>query len=432
MRYWAGHGNQFEEDVMDGCGMQRASGITALARKSLTSALFTVAVMTCLMVSAQEKALYSFSVGSGPEGALVADSKGNLYGTTSFGGQFGNGAVFELSPPTQRGKSWTEKTLYSFDAAAGDLFEPIGPLVLHNGKLYGTTYGGPSADPGGVFELSLSGSTWTETILHIFTGTLSDGWYPQYGVVFDSSGNLYGATYQGGSHEVGVIFQLVPGTGGIWTENILYSFTGLSDGGYPTGPVFMSKTGQLYGLAGWNGKNFSGLVYELKSGTPWTESVLYTFTGGTDGGGPSGPLTLDKAGNFYGVTGVGGLGNGVVFELSPSGSTWTESALYSFTGGSNGNKPFEGAIFDSTGSLYGTTSLGGSGSCSSGFGCGAVFKLTPPTGGGSWTETTLYDFTGGSDGGEPLASLILHKGFLFGTSYVGGTSNGGVVFQVKP
>lgn len=284
--------------------------------------------------------------------------------------------------------------------------------------------------------MSPSGTgTWTESILHIFSNTLSDGWYPETGLIIDSAGKLYGTTYQGGTFEVGVVFQLVPPAGGgAWTENLLHVFTGASDGGYPTSRPLL-KSGHLYGEVSFNGSNFGGLVYELTSGAGgvWTESVLYTFSGGTDGGDPAGQLVFDsKNGNFYGATLEGGLGYGVVFDLAPSGSAWTQSVLYSFTNGSDGQKPAGGVVLDGTGALYGTSGTGGEGSCSSGFGCGSVFKLTPPSGSGAWTETTLYEFTGGNDGGESLAPLLLRRGELYGTAYTGGSANGGVLFQLKP
>ena len=155
------------------------------------------------------------------------------------------------------------------------------------------------------------------------------------------------------------------------------------------------------------------------------------FSGGSDGHGPAGPLAANKAGDtLYGATILGGAtNNGEVFELKRTGSTWTETVLYSFTGGSDGSRPEAGPIMDLAGNLYGTTGYGGEGSCSQGGGCGAVYKLAPGT---TWTETTLWEFTGGADGGEPLDPVILRKGELYGTTYAGGTSNAGVVFRVKP
>ena len=411
--------------------------ITRSARKSSLFAVIILMTIICTQAFAGEKVIHSFGVNSGPQGGLTADANGNLYGTASGGGKYQHGYVFELSPPVARGKPWTEKVLYNFKGGSGDLSAPMGALVFDtNGNLYGTTGGAPNADPGGVFELQLSASgRWKEAILHIFQSTKSDGWFPETGLIIDSSGNLYGTTFEGGASEVGVVFQLVPpaSKGGAWTENLLYQFTGAADGGYPSGqPVFSG--GELYGGVTWNGKNFGGLVYELtpsKTG-PWTENVLYTFSGGSDGEGPGGQLVQDTQGNFYGATVLGGLGYGVVFELSPSGSGWNESVLYNFTGGSDGNQPRAGVIRDGTGVLYGTTLAGGTGSCPGDLGCGSVFKLSPPSGGGNWTESTLYDFTGGRDGGNSYTPLLLLKGLLFGTTYVGGSSGGGVAFQVKP
>jgi uncharacterized repeat protein (TIGR03803 family) len=299
-------------------------------------------------------------------------------------------------------------------------------------------------------------------VLYSFTGgygTTTDGIGPQAGLIFDSLGNLYGTTTSGGVSSFGTVFELSPPSGGSgpWTESVLYNFTGGSDGRVPNAGLIFDVNGNLYGAATQGGNNADcaedgcGVVFELSppsGGTgPWTETPLYTFTGGTDGGfpanGAAGSLIFDAHGNLYGTTGIGGNlsacpggggnlpGCGVTFELSPpsgGGGPWTESVLYSFTGGNDGSEPYFGLIFDSSGNLYGTTSRGGAKSA------GVAFELSPPSGGsGPWSETTLYGFTGGSDGGYPEAGLILDsQGNLYGTTDSGGTGTAGVAFELSP
>ena len=252
-------------------------------------------------------------------------------------------------------------------------------------------------------------------MLYSFTG--SDGSEPFAGLIADSSGNLYGTTQSGGaSGGHGVVFKLSPSG----TETVLHTFTGGSDGGIPRAGLIADTGGNLYGTTAGGGASNAGTVFKLSpSGT---ETVLYSFTG-SDGSGPFAGLIADSSGNLYGTTQSGGAsgGHGVVFKLSPGG---TETVLYSFTGGSDGGTPRAGLIADSSGNLYGTTQFGGPG-CG-GVGCGVVFKLSP-----SGTETVLYSFTG-SDGSGPFPGLIADSsGNLYGTTLSGGASGGhGVVFKL--
>ncbi len=238
-------------------------------------------------------------------------------------------------------------------------------------------------------------------------------------------------------------------------QNVLYTFTGLADGAAPTAPV-IALNGDLYGATvnggdtsgsncpGLNPPTGCGVVFKLSppsggSGS-WTETVLYTFTGGADGSYPQASLVPDSKGNLYGTASSGGDtsgtnctvfgGCGVVFELSPpSGGKvpWTETVLYTFTGGDDGSLPYAGLIFDSLGHLYGTTIGGGSSDY------GTVFELSPPSGGkGPWTETVLYPFTGVIDGNNPFAALIFDSiGNLYGTAF-GGSRGSGVAFELSP
>ncbi|MGH6839302.1 MAG: choice-of-anchor tandem repeat GloVer-containing protein [Methylocella sp.] len=384
-----------------------------------------------------ETVLYSFTGGSdgdSPRAGLIADSSGNLYGATSSGGGGSSqGVVFKLLP------GGTETVLHTFCNLPGcsDGSGPEAGLIADSsGNLYGTTFiGGTSLcfgqGCGVVFKLSPGG---TETVLHAFTGFPSDGAFPELGLIADSSGNLYGTTLEGGggssgcyiapsSLGCGVVFKLSPGG----TETVLHSFTGGSDGLFPTSTLIADSGGNLFGTAVGGGASGNGVVFKLSpSGT---ETVLYSFKGGSDGGAPEGGMIADSSGNLYGTTGVGGasvcidgLGCGVVFKLTPGG---TETVLHSFAGGSDGSDPVGGLIADSSGNLFGTTGGGGGSGCG-GSGCGTVFKLTP---GG--TETVLYSFTGGSDGGLPRAGLIADSGGnLYGTTLNGGASDAGTVFKL--
>jgi uncharacterized repeat protein (TIGR03803 family) len=282
-----------------------------------------------------------------------------------------------------------------------------------------------------------------ETIIHSFTGG-KDGKSPVSNLIFDSAGNLYGVALAGGKNQDGVAFELKLNTKGHWTETELYSFAGGSDGAAPEGGLVFDEAGNLYGVTSQGGgtgcSHGCGTVYELTRNAKgkWVESVLYAFTGGSDGGNPSSPLVMDQVGNLYGTTQLGGDAScdfgscGTVFQLSPDGNGhWTETVIHAFAGGSDGAMPFlGGVIFDSSGNLYGTTSVGGT------FDAGTVFELTPSQG-GTWKETILYSFEGGTDGDSPGAGLVFFGGALYGTTYAGGneaqpcpTSGCGTVFQL--
>ena len=430
---------------------------------------------------------YTFAGGSdgaSPASGLIFDSKGNLYGTAVNGGNTsgsncpgqdpptGCGVVFELTPPSGGSGPWTETVLYTFQGGSDGAYPQSNLIFDSKGSLYGTTSNGGDTSGticsgiggcGVVFELSppTGGSgSWTETVLYTFTGG-NDGSVPYASLIFDFSGNLYGTASGGGSGLDGVVFELSPPSGGHgpWTETPLYSFTGADDGGSPLANLIFDSSGNLYGTT-YGGGSSHGVVFALSppSGTgSWTESVLYTFTGHADGGYPYAGLTFDSKGNLFGTTAIGGdrsgatckrtAGCGVVFELSPpSGGTgpWTEAPVYTFTANTDGGYPYAGVVLDSKGNLFGTTVQGGDTSgtiCSASVGCGVVFELTPPSGTGSWSETVLYTFSGGSDGGFPYAAPLFDStGNLFGTTSYGGNSSGsncadvagcGVVFELS-
>ncbi len=368
--------------------------------------------------------------GSAPQGALVADAAGNLYGTDQAGGSSGEGTVFELSPPAQGKKAWKTKVLFDFNGTNGSV--PVAGMVFDSsGNLYGTTLTGGASNDGAVFELvaPANGQTkWTEKLLYAFSG--ADGLEPQAGVIFDASGNLYGATIGGGSGNAGTVFKLTPPTGGqnSWTLSTLFAFNGSSDGYLPTGTLIMDKSGNIYGTTVNGGTANDGIAYELSppvgGGVPWTEKVLASFGAG-NGVDPYAGLVLDSAGNLYGTTANGGAYNhGTVFELTPPG-TWTEQILLSFNG-NDGAYAFPNLVIDSSGDLYGATGGGGKSSK------GTVFELTPPAKGkGGWTETVLTSFTG-KNGEGPSAAVLLDGGNIFGTAVNGGKHNDGTVFELTP
>ena len=338
-----------------------------------------------------EKVIHNFNGNAGsvdgfrPYAGLIFDGKGNLYGTTSGGGAHSFGTVFELSAADDG--SWTETILYSFGVSSIDGVSPVGSLVFDaKGNLYGTTeYGGENyAGDGGqngygtVFELTPSADgDWTEKVLYSFGSTSTDGISPAAGLAIDSSGNLYGTTVLGGLYSNrysygGTVFELTLKSGGIWTEQILYNFNPLrsgGDGSFPTANLILDNKGNLYGTTELGGNDDAGTVFELSpaSGGGWTEKAFYLYTNSTSGYLPAAGLTMDSQGNLYGTTSAGGIyartnvPGGTVFELIPqSGGTWTEEILYNFSEtATDGNTVYGGIIFDSNGNLYGTTEHGG-------------------------------------------------------------------------
>ncbi len=317
--------------------------------------------------------------GANPGVGLIFDAAGNLYGATSWGAaggcSVGCGTIFKLSAGT--GGNWTKKILYRFTVSAGSGYYPNGPLVMDaSGNLYGTTFeGGACTRCGTVFELSPTASgPWSLTVLHSFTGS-PDGSHPSAGLTFDAHGYLFGTT--AGGH--GTVFELSPAAGGGWTESIIYSFLGGADGSIPNGGLVFDSAGNLYGTTNQGGNSFGqGTVFELSpiAGGGWSKTTIYTFEAypfGTDGSNPNYMTPIfDAAGNMYGTNYQGGPSNiGAVFELSPgSGGTWTYNMLLGF-GTNPGEYPISSLILDSAGNLYGTTILGGTN------GHGIVFELTP-------------------------------------------------------
>lgn len=284
---------------------------------------------------------------------------------------------------------------------------PWPELLLSGGKFYGTTLEGGTSNDGTVYEMDAKGRV---TVLYSFQGG-NDGRRPLADVIADSAGNLYGVTENGGAHDEGTIYRLAPGG----TETILYTFTGGSDGGDSDAGLVMDKSGNLFGTTPVGGQYQAGVVFELSSGG--TYSVLHTFTDGSDGGYPQDSLLIDRRGNLYGTAITGGAhGLGAVYRISAGGKF---RVLYSFAGGSDGIYPQARVIEDAAGNLYGTTDFGGSTNCN-GSGCGTIFKVAP-----DGTETVLYAFTGESDGSAAYTGVVADKsGNLYAATKAGGSADG--------
>jgi uncharacterized repeat protein (TIGR03803 family) len=419
--------------------------------------LFTLAFVSLITLGGQafgasESVLWSFgngTDGSAPSAGLIADKNGNLYGTTYQGGANGAGTVFELTPS---GGGWSESLLWSFGSGADGQNPYAGLIMDKSGNLYGTTGTGGVYSGGTVFELTPptpSGGTWSESILWNF-GNVNDGVQPYAGLIMDESGNLYGTTGAGGVYGGGTVFELTPINGGTWSESILWNFNDNDASGtgpyQPQGGLIMDKSGNLYGTT-YQGSPFcvpsgidetvcGGTVFELsptKAGN-WTESTLWNFGNSVDGLEPYAGLITDTSGNLYGTTYDGGASSsGIVFELTPPPPTtpegnWSELVLWNFGGQSDdGVEPYGGLFMDASGNLYGTTYGGGASSS------GTVFELTPPApSGANWAESILWSFGNGTDGVQPKAGLIVDaSGNLYGTTIAGGAYSDGTVFEVS-
>jgi hypothetical protein len=422
----------------------------------------------------KEKVVYSFQGGTDgatPAGGVVFDKTGNLYGATTDGGSAcpspGCGMVFQLAPPSKKGGAWTETILHGFSGSDGS--QPAGSVIVDaNGNLYGTTaYGGSgtcillgsNVGCGIVYELSppaKQGGSWTYTVLYNFQGG-KDGQYPGGDLVFDGTGNLYGATVYGGGYGTcnapyfqycGTIFKLNPPKkkGGQWKETVLHSFKGITngqqvgDGANPNGGLVLDGKGAVYGttyIGGYNcphnSGNGCGTLFKLtpwKEGGRWTEKIMHRFKATSDGANPAAGMTFDGNGYLYGTSDI------TIFRMAPpkiESGAWRQTILYTFN--SNAYDPEAAPRFDERGNLYGTTNVGSGGSRR-----GNVFRLKPPSKkGGTWNLGVIHGFTGIPDGENPNAGLILDKaGNFYSTTQYGGTGLGcsftgcGTVFEVKP
>ncbi|MGD0181616.1 MAG: choice-of-anchor tandem repeat GloVer-containing protein [Terriglobales bacterium] len=343
----------------------------------------------------KETILYSFT--GGADGSVPSfsnvlfDSEGNLYGTTSWGGSYGYGTVFELSP---EGTSWRETVLYSFSGGADDA-NPISDLIMDTaGNLYGGTYvfGGGN---GTIFELSRSGDVWTKQV--IYNGVPGYG-----GLTMDGAGNIFGAAFNGGATDM--VFELSPNGEGGWNPTVIHTFSGgPKDGLGATGTPVLDAAGNLYGTTLGGGLKNDGTVYKLSHGkSGWTVKILHSFEGGTnDGTDPYAGIVFDASGDIFGTTEFGGNTpiSGTVYELvAPVGKGgYQEKVLWKFDT-TDGYEPVDSLILDNAGNLYGTTPEGGSN------GCGVVFKVNVPD---AWTTTALTPSPNPSAYGEAVTFTAL-------------------------
>ncbi len=371
--------------------------------------------------------------GAGPTTGLTMDQAGNFYGTTGAG----DGSVFKLS---RMRSNWILTPLYRFKGGP-DGSGPSSRVVFGpDGALYGTTYrgGDSSCGRGGcgvVFRLLPPATAcasvlcpWTEKVILTFTG-IDTGLLPGGDLTFDAAGNIYGTTASGGLYQGGTVYKLTR-SGSDWTETVLYNFgEDISGSSLPTAGVIFDNSGNLYGTSDGGAYGF-GTVYELiPSGGGWTEKILHTFNN-ADGNGPSGGLIFGQAGNLYGTTEWAGPNGskGTVFMLSPSGDDWTFNQLHSF---SDGDGEPTGVTMDVAGNLYGATSVGGQ------YSFGAVFKLTQSTGG--WSYELLHEFSNDGNGDDPRSPVFLDaNGNIYGTTIANtpsGYCNGngcGTVWEITP
>ncbi len=410
---------------------------TRISRCASALSFLSIAILAtvCQAPGQTEQKLYDFCSRTGcpdglyPNGKLIRDAKGNLFGTTTSGGAHGQGTVFRISA------SGIEKVIYSFCAqqSCTDGANPFDGLIADkSGNLYGTTYSGGAHGEGTVFKISASG---IESALYSFCAELActDGANPYAGLIMDTAGNLYGTTLGGGANNNGTVFKL--GTTG--SEIVLHAFQNTPDFATPYGGLIMDSLGNVYGTTWFGGANGSGGVFEISPNQ--TETILYdkwcALPCTQDGDSSASALIADKKGNVYGTSVLGGaFASGLVFALNVRRKA--ESILYSFSGVAEGDgaAPFAGLIADTSGNFYGTTTSGGVSGCTGGLqgGCGAVFKLSPS--GTGWTESILHNFANdATDGVNPYGGPILDsQNNLYGTTRLGGLNNGGTVFKITP
>ncbi len=401
--------------------------------------LFTLVAVCAASYAQTFSVLYAFTTsgdGAFPNAGVTIRGS-SLFGTTPLGGNLDNpfyGAVYQVS---RSGSQWTTRVIHQFADPNGPRTPEAKVVFGPDGHFYSTTNDGAGLFDGTVFQLTppfsickTANCFWTRNVIHQFKA-YPDGSQPcNADITFDPQGNLYGTTCYGGAPNKadGMVYELQR-SGNTWTENIVYSFQGPPDGELPAGGVIRDRNGNLFGTTVIGGQDNLGSVWELTNvpGVGWVETILYSFQNAGDGQWPWAGLVMDQAGNLYGATsGSGGPGSGTIFELSPSGNTWTFNVIRSGV-----CSPRTTLALDAAGSLYGTTPCGGVPQK------GNVFRLTKT--GNTWQYVSLYEFTGGSDGGDPLGSVAVDSdGTLYGTAAGGGSFQGscagqgcGVVWMIK-
>jgi uncharacterized repeat protein (TIGR03803 family) len=412
-------------------------------RRSFLAASMLAAISPIASAAPTYKVLHVFHTatdGFQPQFGVTIGAGGVLYGTTTFGGPSQAGTIFAVKPPKTGSTKWRESILYSF-MAKSDGANPLGGLAIGaNGVLYGGV--GTSAGGDGM-EYSLTPANhrqtmWAEATLHAFSGADGDG--PDGTPLVGPDGSLYGMTLFGGASGNGGVFKLTPPAPGstTWTETTLWSFTGGADGKFPLAGLTAGPGGVLYGTTQEGGSVGAGVVFQLTppgSGqTQWTETVIHNFAGqgGGDGADPfDSGVTIGKSGALFGTTIAGGTASGgTVYELTPprKGATqWSETVLHSFLNGTDGLEPISGVAVDASGALYGMSAEGGPNNL------GLVYKLVPPGKGSSeWSLLNLHTFAGGNDGGNPQGLLKIDAaGNVYGTT-VGDLTRGGTVYTLAP
>jgi len=387
--------------------------------------------------------LYAFRGGhdgAGPGGALVMDASGAIYGLAGGGGvtacYHGCGTVFKLTPSRS---AYKERILYRF-LGGSDGESPDGGLIMDaGGALYGTTVGGSSGCPpscGTVYSLAPTKAGWVHDVLYRFKGG-SDGYGTYGGLTIDSSGALYGTTAEGGAHGAGTAYKLTPTKSG-YEKSTLFSFPRSHDA-EPVASLLLGKRGALYGTA-----LFSSVFALTPKSSHYVARILHELSGSPDGSLPYANVIPGPDGALYGTTYEGGTshckyhtGCGTAFKLSPAKSGYSET-VFSFAN-DDGAYPLTALLLAKGGALYGTTTGGGN-KCPGReptYGCGLAFKLEPA--GSGFKETVLYKFTGRADGADPSSPLIADaSGALYGAAGTGGPSlrrcqgGCGIIFSLEP
>jgi uncharacterized repeat protein (TIGR03803 family) len=415
---------------------------TESLRSYLARACLAVLALACVLVTASPLRAQTFSVihnftgdadGDNPFAGLTIDRAGNMEGTSAGGGSKNAGAVYKLM---HSGAGWTVNSLYVFQGSPDGQTPESRVIIGPDGNLYGTTFRGGSGNcsdgPGCgiVYRLNPPPTfcrsvlcPWEETILYRFTGG-ADGGQPGFGdLLFDSAGNIYGTTTAGGAFNDGVVFKLIKSNGS-WMESVLYSFTGGQDGGSPYGGLTFDPAGNLFGTTPGGGAYQGGTVYELTpSGFGWTEHTLHSLQPATEGSYSTAGLIFDGAGNLYGTAqGSGPNNGGTVFEMMPSGGSWNFTLLYALTGLNGGGGPASALTMDQSGNLYDTREGWIDGNDG-----GSVFELSRSAGGWSYTLLHQFEF---NEGAAPIGGVSIGaNGTLYGTASLGSTSPG-TVWQI--